>query len=142
MCRLEFFFINVNLKIYDIMGLSLKVFIVNDEYAIISLSFARYNRLFERNPIEIFPQFADKRIRYALAVIDLINRKPIKILRIQYSYVLFGSDGRIDSEFIKEEARSGLYTLPPILKDSKPEPVIDARHRFAKKRFDRKYKWK
>jgi hypothetical protein len=123
------------------MGLSLKVFIVNDDDTILPLSFARYERLIARNSKEVIPQFAEKRVRYGLAVVDLINRKPIEIVKIQYSYLSFDSEGRIDSDFLKEESRLGLDILPPILKESNPQPVIDARHKFAQKRFDRQYKW-
>jgi hypothetical protein len=123
------------------MGISLKIFLVNDDDSIQPLALARYDRLFARNPKELIPQYAGKRVRYALVVVNLINREPIEILRIQYSYLSFDSTGRIDPAYIEEETRLGFDILPPLLIKPGPRQVIDARHEFAKKRFDRQYKW-
>ena len=123
------------------MGLSLKVFIVNDDDSIQPLALARYDRLFARDQSELIPSYAGKRVRYALVVVNLMNRKPIEILRIQYSYLSFDSEGMIDPTYIKEEIKLGFDILPPILKEPNTQPIIDARHRFAQKRFDRQYKW-
>ena len=99
------------------MGISLRIFLVNDDDSIQRLALARYDRLLERDPKERLPQYADKRVRYALAVVDLVDREPVEILRIQYSYLSFDSEGRIDLSEGKREARLLLEILPP-------EPII------------------
>ena len=118
----------------NVMGISLRIFLVNDDDSIQRLALARYDRLLERDPKERLPQFAGKRIRYALVVVDLVNREPVEILRIQYSYLSFDPAGRIDPAYVKEEARLAFDVLPP-------SPVIEARHIFAKKRYESQYKW-
>ena len=123
------------------MGISLRIFIVNADDSIQPLALARYDRLFERDSSELIPSYAGKRVRYTLVVVNLLNREPVEILRIQYSYLSFDSAGRIDPAYIEEETRLGFDILPPILKKPNTQPIIDARHRFAQKRFDRQYKW-
>ena len=59
------------------MGLSIRVFIVEDDDSINRLPLAQYERLLKRDPNESLPKYAGRRIRYALIVVDLVNRRPI-----------------------------------------------------------------
>ena len=46
-------------------------------------------------------------------------------------------------EFKMEQGmRLGMDLLPPFLKEQYPRQVIDARHRFAKRRYEHEFKWK
>ena len=123
------------------MGVSLRIFLVNDDDSIQRLALARYDRLLERDPKERFPQYAGKRVRYALVVVDLVNREPVEILRIQYSYLSFDSEGRIDPAEGKKEARLAFEILPPepVVRDF--QQVVVARHYFAKNRYKDEYRW-
>ena len=87
-------------------------------------------------------QYAGKRIRYALIVLEMINRKPAEILMTEYSFLAFDSKGRLDAGEREKAARLAMDTLEPILPGEKPERIIDAKHKFAKKRFDDRYIWK
>ncbi|MGD9240405.1 MAG: hypothetical protein PVG69_10285 [Desulfobacterales bacterium] len=87
-------------------------------------------------------QYAGKRIRYALIVLEMINRKPAEILMAEYSFLAFDSKGLLDAGEREKAARLAMDSLEPILPGKKPERVIDAKHKFAKKRFDDRYIWK
>ncbi len=78
------------------MGLSVRIFLVHDDDSIQRLALTRYERLLARDPKERLLQYAGRRFRYALAVVALVNRKPVEIMQIQYSYLSFDSEGRID----------------------------------------------
>jgi hypothetical protein len=119
------------------MGIGLRVFLVNDNDSIKRLSLARYERLLRRDPQERLPQYADRRVRYAMAILEMEDRRPVEIIRIQYSFLRFDSKGSIDAADQEREARLGLGMLPPVIKDPDSAPVVDARHRFAKKQFAR-----
>ena len=124
------------------MGLGLRIFIVNDDASLERLSVARYERLLRGDPRESLPQYAGKRIRYALVVLEVEQRKPVAINRIQYNFVFFDSEGRIDASEREKAARLALEMLPPLPPmEPKPEQVIVARHKFAKRRYDNHYKW-
>jgi hypothetical protein len=58
------------------MGLSIRVFIVEDDDSINRLPLAQYERLLKRGPDERLLKYAGKRVRYALLVVDLVNRRP------------------------------------------------------------------
>jgi hypothetical protein len=121
------------------MGISLRIFIVEDDDTVHRLPMAKYDRLLNKDPKECLPQYAAKRIRYALVVVDLINRKPVEILKFQYSFLKFDADGKLDQDESEREARLAFDVVGPV--DTLSGNVIDASHRFAEKRFRDKYTW-
>jgi hypothetical protein len=123
------------------MGLGTRIFIVREDDSIERLSLKRYNRLIKRHPDERLLQFAGKRIRYALMVLEMLNRKPARILIAEYSFLIFDSDGRLDVSEQEKAARLVMDTLESIDLEQKSGKIIDVKHRFAKKRFDDQYLW-
>jgi hypothetical protein len=79
---------------YFNMGISLRIFIVDDDDTLKRLPLARYDRLLERNSKECMSQYAGKRVRYALVVVNLWNREPVEILRFEYSFLHFHAGGK------------------------------------------------
>ena len=123
------------------MGTSLRIFLVNDDDSVQSLPLARYERLMRHDSKESLPQYAGKRVRYAMVVVDFINRIPTEILRTEYSFLSFDSEGRLDLGDKEKQLMLGLNMVPPLLADEDEPEIIDARHRFAKKRYDNEYSW-
>jgi hypothetical protein len=123
------------------MGVSLRVFLVLDDDSLQRLPLSRFERLFRGHPKERLPQFSGKRVRYALVAADLINRKPVEILMIQYGYLTFDSEGRIDAAEREEKMRLSVDMVPPVATERESLNVVDAEHRFAKKRYDSEHKW-
>jgi hypothetical protein len=114
---------------------------VNDADFVQRLPLAQYDRLLQRDPNECLPQFAGKQARYALVVVDLVNRRPVEILRIQYSLLSFDSEGRIDPVDGEKEAKLAFEVLPPLPIKRPPGQVIDVQRHLPKKRYDDEYKW-
>ena len=124
------------------MGLGTRIFIVKEDDSLTRLSMKRYNRLIKRHPDEQLLEFAGKPIRYALIVLEMMNRKPAKILMAEYSFLTFDSEGRLDASDREKAARLVMDTLEPIGPDEKSGKIIDGKHKFAKKRFENQYLWK
>ncbi len=124
------------------MGITVRIFIVNADGSIKRFPLTRYGRLIERDPNERLPQYAGKRARYVEVALELEHRKPAHILRMLYLILPFDSDGRIDAKEQERMHRLGVEMIPPIPMDRESKQVVDAQHRFAKKRFDNEYRWK
>jgi hypothetical protein len=124
------------------MGLGTRIFIVKDDDSIQRLSLKRYNRLIKGHPDEGLMQYAGKRIRYALIVLEMMNRKPAEILMTEYSYLAFDSKGRLDASEREKAARLVMDSIEPIDFEQNSGKRIDVKHRFAKKRYDDRYIWK
>lgn len=124
------------------MGIGLRIFLVNEDDSLKRLSLARYERLFRGDREERLREYAGMRVRFAMVVLELADRKPVEIIKIEYSFFHFDSQGRINQAEQKREARLAMEMLAPLTKDQKGSDVIDARHRFARKQYDNIYRWR
>ena len=123
------------------MGLGTRIFIVNDDDTLKRMPMKRYHRLFKRHPEERFLEYAGNRIRYVLVALELKNRKPVEILKIQYSYLAFDQKGRLREDERERAARLSMEMIKPLPPEEESNHVIDAGYKFAKKRFDREFRW-
>ena len=124
------------------MGTGLKIFLINDDDSLQRFPLARLERLINRDPKERLPQYAGKRVRYALVIVDLINRKPIEILRIQYAILTFDPEGKIDTAELEKEMRLGVDMVPIGTIAPLSRKVVDAEHHFLQKRYENRYLWR
>jgi hypothetical protein len=98
---------------------------------------ARFERLFSNPPCDALSEFAGQRIRAAEAVVELENRRPVRVLRVIFHYMHFDQTGRLDRErFLEDgvtvmEAGMSVFNLEP-----RDPRVIQARQRFAARRRD------
>jgi hypothetical protein len=122
-----------------IMGLGMRIFIVKDNGLLERLAFEKYNRLLQRHPSDRLFQYAGKRVRCAVIVVKSINRKPVEILKCQYSYLSFDSDGMLKRGG-EGEVKLAMDMLEPVIIE-RAKQVVDARHKFARKLYAREYRW-
>jgi hypothetical protein len=123
------------------LGIGVRIFVVNDDDSIRRLELARYDRLLQRDPNEQLTEYTGKRVRYALVVVYLVDREPAEILRIQYSYLSFDSEGRIDQAEGERESRLLLEILPPKPIIRYPWDVVEPKRSLPKKCHDDEHKW-
>jgi transposase len=123
------------------MGLSIRFFIVEDDDTVKRLPLARYERLLNRDQDERLSRYAGQRVRYALIVVNLVNRKPIEVVKDEYAYLNFDEKGRLIEPELKNEEISAFDMLDFSFLEQQDKRVIDARHKFAKKRYFDKYRW-
>jgi len=96
-----------------------------------------------RNPDsdECFTQYAGKRIRCAMIFLEVEKRKPLSVVRTEYSYLLFDNNGRVDRTELEKRIRLSLEIVPSIFEEQSPKKVLDAQSRFAKKRYKHEFQW-
>lgn len=123
------------------MGFGFRVFLIDEEDKIIRISTSRFDRIRNRDPKEALIQYKDSRIRYAMVILQLENRKPISIVQIDYGYLLFDSEGRIDPDFLDEEGITAVSMIPFIPFNEDQSSVVHAGHKFAAKRFKNEFTW-
>ena len=123
------------------MGTGIRIFLINDDDSLKRFPLARFERLFQHHPEEHLPQYAGKRVRYALVVVDLVNREPVEIIGIQYPILTFDSEGKIDAAELEKEMRLGVNMVPIGTSEDISRKVVDAEHRFLQKRYNNRYNW-
>ena len=122
------------------MGTGIRVFLVHEHDSIERFSVARFERLRDEDSEGRLPQYAGKKIRYVIVFLETKDRKPVDILHIDHSYLLFDSEGRLDPK--EKEIVSG-FTIDLIapLEEKENKKIIDARNRFVQKRYADRYRW-
>ena len=123
------------------MGLTMRIFIINDDDSLRRLPNAKYERMLRLDPNGPLIEYANKRIRYVLVIVETENRKPKKILRIEYSYLFFDSKGLLDIQEREREMQLGVSMVPAFMADGKTSTVNNAQYKFAKKRYKERYSW-
>jgi hypothetical protein len=124
------------------MGIGTRIFLVHDDDSLERFSLARFERLLRGDPEEQLPLYAGKRIRYALVVLEVEQRRPVAINHIQYAFLYFDSKGRLDVSEREREARAAVEMFPSVDEKNHHPTVIDARFKFARRRYADEYKWK
>ena len=122
--------------------MGLRIFIINEDDSLKRLSIDRFERLRRDDPNARLPQYASQKIRYALVFLETKDRRAVGINYINYGYLVFDSNGGLDTDYREQAARMALEILPPMESDEGPNSVIDAGHKFAKKRYDNQFKWR
>jgi hypothetical protein len=124
------------------MGTSIRHILMDHNDAVIRLSNRLFQRLWDNTQGHTLPQFAGCRVRWAEAVVELWNRKLVRILRVVFCYLYFDHQGRLDRDKVMKDAalkmEAGIGSiLPP-----KSGSVIHASSRFAARRRDHEAIWK
>ncbi len=123
------------------MGTACRVFLLDDNDSLQRISLARLERLLDFNPKESLPQYSGKRVRCAMVFIEVAGRLVLSIRKIDHFLLTFDAEGRIDRKEWERSVRLGMELLPYI-DGREHKKVINARHRFAKRRYDHEFKWK
>ena len=118
------------------MGTGCRVFFVGDNDSLQRIPMARLERLLRFGRRESLPQYAKKRVRSAMVVVEVEGRQVLTIRNIEYSIFTFDAKGQIDKKEWERGMRLGIDLLPPIPDGEHPQQVIDAYHRFAKRRYE------
>ena len=123
------------------MGTGIRIFFVRDDGLLKRFPVARFERLMNHDPKECLPEYAGKRVRYALISLDLENRKPVEILGIGYHILTFDHEGKIDDTELQRELRLWVDQMPNGETRRKNPKVVDAEHRFLQKQYSHRYNW-
>ena len=124
------------------MGMGYRVFLVDDRDSLQRISMARLHRLIYFDRRESLSQYAGKPVRCAMVSVEMAGRQVLAIRNVDYFLLSFDDKGRIDKKEWEKEMRLGMDLLPSIADKETPAKVIDARHRFAKRRYEHEFKWK
>ena len=124
------------------MGMGCRVFLLGDDDSLHRISMARLDRLLHFDRAENLPQYSGKRVRCATVFLEVAGRQVVAIRHIDYSLLTFDDKGRINKKEWEKGMRLGMELVPPVLDGEYPERVVNARHRFAKRRYEHEFRWK
>ena len=122
------------------MGLGVRVHFFEDDGSITRIPYARFGRLLSQDTEERIPAYAGKKVRTAMTLVELKQRKPVKIVHTDFMLVTFGSDGSVDFE---EHARGASLAMNmlDLGTPGQPDNVIDLVPHISRKRYEEEFTW-
>jgi hypothetical protein len=123
------------------MGIGCRVFFVDDNDSLQRIPMARLDRLLHFDRRESLQQYAGKRVRCAMVFLEVAGRQVLSVRNIDYFLLPFDAKGQINKKEWEKALRLGMDLLPSILNEEHPKKVINAQHRFAKRRYEHEFKW-
>ena len=123
------------------MSMGFRIFFVNDDDEIRRIPLRRFERcLFQK--AERFREYAGQRIRYALVTVELEERQPIAITRIDSGFIKFDKHGRRDEAEGMKAGRLAVQMVADPFDKNPDGSVVDATAVFAKKRYEHEFRWR
>jgi hypothetical protein len=124
------------------MAAGCRVFLIDDNDSLQRISMVRLTRLLHFDRRESLQQYTGKRVRCAMVFLEVAGREVLSIKNVDYFLLPFDDKGRIDKKEWEKAMRLGVDLLPPLSDEQYPKQVINASHRFAKRRYEHEFKWK
>ncbi len=124
------------------MGIGCRILFVDEDESLQRISMVRLDRLVRFDPSESLRRYANKRVRCTKVFLEVAGRQVLAIRNIDYFILPFDAKGQINKKEWENGMRLGMELLPPLLSEERSKQVINARHRFAKRRYEHEFKWK
>ena len=108
---------------------------------IIRVSQRRFERLVDRDLNEAMPEYAGQRLRCAMVYVQLADRKPVEVVRIDYMVLPLDPEGRVDADL---QSRKMMLAgeMFGFGMTGTAERVVDFGPYLAEKQYHAEYKWK
>lgn len=114
------------------MGMSVRTILLDRDDQIFLLPNTIFCRMLTNPEAHPLKQFAGQCVRCAEVIVELQNRRPVRIVRVSYTLLRFNPEGVLDTARIEQET---VAVLSEAVFGSRPEDeivsdIIDATNRF------------
>jgi hypothetical protein len=114
------------------MGLSCRRFLIARDDTLGRLANTTFDRML-RDPLNhCLPDFARQRVRMADVTVELVDRKPVRVVRRTFAILTFDDAGGIDTaRFGRHQLALAASALDPVFAaHNRNDTIVDAAHRF------------
>ena len=115
------------------MGISCRMYLLDQDDTLYRLPSAKFEQML-RDPTRChLPRFAGSRARMTDVAVELIDRRPSRVIWITFGFLAFDNDGCFDlSSFDRHQrARAELALALPSLEPKSEGVVVEAANRFV-----------
>lgn len=117
------------------MGISSRTFLLDQEDSLYRLAISRFEHLHRDPASHHFPRFAGNRVRVANVLVEILHRRPIRVVLTTFGIFTFDSEGCLDSSAYERQqwARAELALAPTRSDPESNVTVVDAVSLFVAK---------
>ena len=115
------------------MGISSRMYLLDQDDTLYCLPSAKFARMLRDPTTCRLPRFAGSRLRMTDVAVELIDRRPSRVIWITFAFLAFDDDGCFDfSSFDRHQrARAELALALPSLEPKSEGVVVEAADRFV-----------
>ena len=107
------------------MGTGVRIFVIGTDGDLRKWSYKRFERVFDGE--EAVPEFAGRRLQYAMLFLDLEERKPVSVKYAEWRVL------RIDGNGLHNPTAAMRAAMDAISPAPLPAAIVDARARFNRR---------
>jgi hypothetical protein len=123
------------------MGLSVRVFLLNEHGEPERFSAARFERLWSRDAGERLREAAGREARFVIAYIETVDGDFLRLARVDYMRVKMDANGRVDKEARRRQLQMVAGGLEPLWLGPRPRKTIPAEHIFRRRQYQSEFHW-
>jgi hypothetical protein len=115
------------------MGLSTRRFLLDQDDGLYRLPDTKFEQMLREPTSHRFPRFAGARVRMTHVVVELLDRRPIRVIWTTFALVTFDDEGCIDANtFDRQQWALVDLAMSPLMAESRnPATIVDAASRFV-----------
>ena len=115
------------------MGISNRRFLLDQDDYLFQLPNSTYERMLQDPGSNPITRFASQRVRMADLLVELLDRRPIRLVRSTYGIFTFNADGCFDTNTFERQqwARAEQALAPLSIEFGGTSTVVDAKTRFV-----------
>ena len=120
-------------------GIGVRIFFILDDGTIKRVSHRRFEAFHDEH--EVFPEYAGENLRCAYVIVELKNRKPVRIRAIDPIRLYFEADGSCNQVMRKRKQSLANKTIDQVARAGNSDIVIDLQSYSAGKLLEEDYRW-
>jgi hypothetical protein len=110
------------------MGIGLRYFVIGSDDTVERWAQTRFKRVWDGS--EPLPEFAGRRVRYALVIVETYEREVVAIRGVEWNVMAIDLAGKYD----RTAAMTDAVAVMSAANTPYPSPIADARQRFYNRR--------
>ena len=115
------------------MGLSCRTFLLDQDDALNCLPNTKFEQMLRNPTSHRLARFAGARVRMTEVIVELLDRRPIRVVWTTFSFLSFDDTGCFEARAFDrhQRARAELALAPQMAAPGRAGPVVDAANRFV-----------
>ena len=115
------------------MRVSCRIFLLDQNDGLYRLPYTQYDQMLHEPNRCRLQRFAGSRVRMAEAIVELVDRRPIRVVRTTFDFLPFDGEGYVELNAfgLVQRARIETALAPALAMRESAGPIIDAGNRFV-----------
>jgi len=128
----------------DIKQVALRLFLVHEDSSVDRIALSRFERLVTRNdPNERWPEYAGRRLRYALLSVeqDADADEHLRVVHASYGFITLDAEGRRCKASAEKGMRDAMDLMGGIMSSKKDQSNVIGERAFRQRRYKVEHTW-